>query len=106
MTEEFIAPHQSQDGLEEHLEQVQALLARQKLVEELVHRQGGPRQDLVENLVHKQNLAELQKKLDDAGKQFQSIASSQVPAINTALQSKNQEPLKAATREDWDKKQK
>jgi CBS domain-containing protein len=65
MTEEFIAPHQSQDGLEEHLEQVQALLARQKLVEELVHRQGGPRQDLVENLVHKQNLAELQKKLEE-----------------------------------------
>ncbi len=65
MTEEFVAPHQSQDGLEEHLEQVQGLLARQKLVEELVHRQGGPRQDLVENLVHKQNLAELQKKLEE-----------------------------------------
>ncbi|MGA7950142.1 MAG: magnesium transporter [Thiobacillaceae bacterium] len=65
MTEEFVAPHQSQDGLEEHLEQVQGLLARQKLVEGLVHRQGGPRQDLVENLVHKQNLAELQKKLEE-----------------------------------------
>jgi magnesium transporter len=65
MTEEFEASHTNQDGLEEHLEQVQSLLARQKLVEELVHRQGGPKQDLVENLVHKQNLAELQKKLDE-----------------------------------------
>ncbi len=62
MTEEYdTLQHES---LDEHLRQVQALLARQKLVEELVHRQGGPRQDLVESLVHKQNLAELQKKLD------------------------------------------
>ena len=56
--------NQSQDDLETHLAQVQGLLARMRLVEELVHRQGGPRQDLVENLVHKQNLAELQRKLD------------------------------------------
>lgn len=56
--------NQSQDDLETHLAQVQSLLARMRLVEELVHRQGGPRQDLVENLVHKQNLAELQRKLD------------------------------------------
>jgi hypothetical protein len=48
----------------------------------------------------------LQKKLDDAGAQFQSIATSQVPALNTALQGKNLEPLKATSREDWDKKQK
>jgi len=53
------------DSLEEHLGQVQALLAKQKLVEDLVHRQGGPRRDLVESLVHKQNLAELQKKLEE-----------------------------------------
>lgn len=63
MTEEFdLAQH---DSLEEHLDQVQSLLAKQKLVESLVHRQGGPRQDLVESLVHKQNLTELQKKLDE-----------------------------------------
>ncbi len=57
--------NQSQDDLESHLAQVQTLLAKMRLVEELVHRQGGPRQDLVENLVHKQNLAELQRKLDE-----------------------------------------
>src|SRR5512139_3377028 len=57
--------NQSQDDLESHLAQVQTLLAKMRLVEELVHRQGGPRQDLVELLVHKQNLAELQKKLDE-----------------------------------------
>jgi magnesium transporter len=63
MTEEYdTLQHES---LEEHLQQVQALLAKQKLVEDLVHRQGGPRQDLVESLVHKQNLAELQKKLEE-----------------------------------------
>jgi magnesium transporter len=65
MTEENDALHINQDGLEEHLEQVQTLLARQKLVEHLVHRQAGPKHDLVENLVHKQNLTELQKKLDE-----------------------------------------
>jgi magnesium transporter len=63
MTEEFDTLQH--DSLEEHLHQVQALLAKQKLVEGLVHRQGGPRQDLVESLVHKQNLAELQKKLEE-----------------------------------------
>ena len=63
MTEEYdTLQHES---LEEHLHQVQALLARQKLVEDLVHRQEGPRQDLVESLVHKQNLTELRKKLDE-----------------------------------------
>ena len=56
---------QSQDNLEASLAQVQTLLAKMRLVEELVHKQGGPRQDLIENLVHKQNLAELQRKLED-----------------------------------------
>jgi magnesium transporter len=57
--------NQSQDNLEAHLAQIQNLLARMRLVEELVHKQGGPRQDLVENLVHKQNLTELQRKLEE-----------------------------------------
>jgi len=48
----------------------------------------------------------LQKKLDEAGKQFQSIATSQVPPLNAALQGKNLEPLQVTSREDWDKKQK
>ena len=51
----------------EHLEAVSKLLAKHRLVEGLVHRQGehDPRKPtLVEGLVHKQNLAELQKRLD------------------------------------------
>ncbi len=48
----------------------------------------------------------LQKKLDEAGKQFQSIATSQVPPLNAALQGKNLEPLQVTSREEWDKKQK
>jgi magnesium transporter len=50
--------------LEDSLEQVMELIARHKLVEELVHKQDMPRHDLVESLVHKQNLVELSKKLD------------------------------------------
>ncbi|MCL2524372.1 MAG: magnesium transporter [Betaproteobacteria bacterium] len=51
------------EDLQERLVEVQTLLARHKLVEELVHRQEGPRHDLVENIVHKQHLHELQAKL-------------------------------------------
>ncbi|TRZ91701.1 MAG: magnesium and cobalt transport protein CorA [Rhodocyclaceae bacterium] len=43
---------------------VQELLARQRRVENLVHRQDMPRHDLVENLVHKQHLSELKARLD------------------------------------------
>ena len=52
---------------QEQLEAVTKLLAKQRLVEALVQRQGAndPRKPaLVGDLVHKQNLAELQKKLD------------------------------------------
>jgi magnesium transporter len=41
------------------------IIARQRLVESLVHNQDMPRHELVENLVHRQNLNELAKKLDD-----------------------------------------
>ena len=61
---------------------------------------GRPTQSQVEST------AVLLKKLDEAGAQFQSIASSQIPALNTALQGKQLEPLKATSRQDWDKKQK
>jgi magnesium transporter len=56
--------HQDQDELLLHLKEVQQLLSRHRLVEDLVHRQDMPRHDLVESLVHKQHLAELQHKLD------------------------------------------
>src|SRR5690606_17755481 len=52
------------DDVQQHLREVQELLARQKLVEDLVHRQDMPRHDLVESLVHKQHIAELHAKLD------------------------------------------
>jgi magnesium transporter len=50
--------------LQQRLAEVRSLLARQKLVEDLVHRQDMPRQDLVEELVHKQRLNELRHKLE------------------------------------------
>jgi magnesium transporter len=54
----------SKENIEDSLRQVTDLIARQKLVESLVHNQDMPRHELVEGLVHKQNLAELSKKLD------------------------------------------
>ena len=52
------------DDVQQHLREVQELLARHKVVEDLVHRQDMPRHELVEGLVHKQHLAELQQHLD------------------------------------------
>ncbi|MDP1718312.1 MAG: CBS domain-containing protein, partial [Burkholderiales bacterium] len=57
-------PEDIRAGVQESLEQVTALLHKHELVENLVHRQEGPRQELVETLVHKLHLVELQKLLD------------------------------------------
>jgi magnesium transporter len=50
--------------LQKSLQEVKRLLSRQQVVEDLTHRQEGPKQSLVENVVHKQNLAELARKLE------------------------------------------
>ncbi|MGE8333228.1 MAG: magnesium transporter, partial [Pseudomonas putida] len=55
----------AQESLQDRLAQVVELLQRQRVVEDLTHRQEGAHNDLVENLVHRQNLVELQRKLDD-----------------------------------------
>ncbi|MDP2133027.1 MAG: magnesium transporter, partial [Sulfuritalea sp.] len=57
-------PHH-QDDMQDSLREVQVLLARQKRVENLVHRQDMPRHELIESLVHKQHVAELQQRLDE-----------------------------------------
>lgn len=53
------------DDVQQHLREIQELLARQKLVENLVLRQDMPRHELVEDLVHRQHIAELQNRLDE-----------------------------------------
>lgn len=53
------------DDIQQHLREVQELLARRNVVEDLMHRQEMPRHDLVENLVHKQHVGELQNRLDE-----------------------------------------
>ncbi len=53
------------DDVQQHLREVQDLLSRQKLVEDLVHRQDMPRHALVEGLLHKQHLSELRQRLDE-----------------------------------------
>ena len=57
-------PARAADDVQQHLREVQELLARHRLVENLVHRQEMPRHDLVENLVHKQNETRLRELLD------------------------------------------
>ena len=60
------------EDIQGYLTDVIRLLARHKLVEDLVHRQDMPRHDLVESLVHKQNRVEFQRLLDQLD--FQSVA--------------------------------
>jgi magnesium transporter len=52
-----------QESVQDTLHQILTLLDKQQLVEELVHKQGGPRHELVESLLHKQHVVELQSKL-------------------------------------------
>lgn len=55
-----------QESLQDRLAQVVELLHRQRIVEDLAHRQSqeAEHQELVDNLVHRQNLVELQRRLD------------------------------------------
>ena len=48
----------------ENLDNVRELIAKHKLVEDLVHRQEMPRHDLVEDVVHKQHLSGLRTLLE------------------------------------------
>ncbi len=52
------------EPVEERLHEVQELLARNRLIEQMTHRQPMQKHDLVEDLVHRQNLALLRHKLD------------------------------------------
>ncbi|MGB0128228.1 MAG: CorA family divalent cation transporter [Rhodocyclaceae bacterium] len=48
------------------VEKIASLMNKQKLVEDMVHRQQAPRQDLVETIVHRQHLAELRNLVANA----------------------------------------
>ena len=55
------------ENVQDHLKQVESLLHKHALVEEVAHKQELPRQDrhaLVDTLLHKQHLTELQRKLE------------------------------------------
>ncbi len=54
----------SRPSTQDQLAQVVELLHRHELVENLVHRQEGPRHELVETLVHRQHLNALQQLLE------------------------------------------
>ncbi|RPI46257.1 MAG: magnesium transporter [Betaproteobacteria bacterium] len=50
---------------QDHLHEVAELLRRHKLAEELVHRSDMPRREIVEDLTHRQNLAALERRLNE-----------------------------------------
>jgi magnesium transporter len=54
-----------QESLQDRLAQVVDLLHRHRLVEDFTHRQEGQHQGRIDDLVRRQNLAELQRKLDE-----------------------------------------
>lgn len=56
-------PTRSGERLQESARQVAALLERHRVLEEMAHRQEGPKRDLLEALSHRQNLAELGARL-------------------------------------------
>lgn len=68
----------SKDLLQHTLQEVKRLLGRQRLVEDMVHKQDMPKQELVEQLVHKQNLVEL-------GQRLESLSSPDIAAILETL---------------------
>ncbi len=55
---------ENRSDLRDSLRRVTELLQKHERVENLVHRQEGPRHDLVESLVHKAHLVELQRVLE------------------------------------------
>ncbi len=55
------------EDIQDYLADVTSLLARHKLVEDLVHRQDMQRHELVETIVYKQNRVEFQRLLDQLG---------------------------------------
>src|SRR5450756_2656068 len=59
--------HHYTENVQDNLKQVESLLHKHALLEEVIHRQELPREDrhaLVDTLIHKQHLAELRLKLD------------------------------------------
>jgi len=69
------------ENVQNHLKQVELLLHKHALLEEVVHKQEMPREDrhaLVDTLLHKQHLAELHRKLD-------SLHSADIAYILEAL---------------------
>jgi len=67
-----------QEDVQHRLREVQALLARHRVVEDLVHRQQMPRHELVEGMVHKQHLPALRRLLD-------ALAAAEVALVLLAL---------------------
>jgi len=55
---------ETRQSVHDSLQRVTELLRKHEVVENLVHRQQGPRQEVVEHLVHRMHLVELRKQLE------------------------------------------
>jgi magnesium transporter len=70
------------DRLTQHLQEVQRLLSRRRLIESLVSRQEMPRHELVETVVHRENLGQL-------GQLLNSLDAVELARILEALSSED-----------------
>ena len=73
---------------QEHLESVERVLARMRVVEDLAHRQADAKEDrhkVVESLVHRQNLAELQKRVEDLHPADMAYILENLPLVDRLL---------------------
>jgi len=73
---------------QEHLESVERVLARMRVVEDLAHRQADAREDrheVVESLVHRQNLTELQKRVEDLHPADMAYILENLPLVDRLL---------------------
>jgi magnesium transporter len=78
MNDTPLARPRAENQFEQHLSEVQLLLARHRRVDDMVHRQEASHQDSVDNLVHRQHLVELQNLL-------RRLTASEIGRILAAL---------------------
>lgn len=83
----------AQNLFEQHLSEVQLLLARQRRVEAVVAKQEMPRRDVVENLVHRQHLVELHNLL-------RRLSAGEIARVLEALPEEDRETAWSEVEED------
>ena len=86
----------SGERLQESARQVEALLERHRMLEQLAQRQEGPKKDLLEALSHRQNLAELAARLRALHPADLALILESLPAEDRRLVWTQLQPRQAA----------